>query len=311
MRWQRFGDGFYHATKNAKSRTLSVGGICEDAMCGILSGISSWGEHIGVGSSYGAFLALLCHIAMRLHAIGNHARKEHFGSANTPVILICAHTGLKPGEDGPTHANLQPLQLLQENFFKMNRHHTYTMGSPRDLDADRGGVCGGPSVIAPFVTRPPEKVLDRKSLGLAPASAARTGVYCLKAAKGKSQGTVVLQESGVTYASIEQTLPLLEKAAIDINVYYVASAELFDTLSPTERERTFPTEDAKVAMGITGLTLPTMNRWISSERGQAHTLHPFQKGHFLGRGPGHKVFAILNSCESGAKPYESVDCAGS
>jgi len=31
-------------------------------------------------------------------------------------VLVCAHAGLKTGEDGPTHADPQPLQLLQENF---------------------------------------------------------------------------------------------------------------------------------------------------------------------------------------------------
>ena len=29
---------------------------------------------------------------------------------------MCAHAGLKTGEDGPTHADPQALQLLQENF---------------------------------------------------------------------------------------------------------------------------------------------------------------------------------------------------
>ncbi len=32
------------------------------------------------------------------------------------MILVCAHAGLKTGEDGPTHADPQALQLLQENF---------------------------------------------------------------------------------------------------------------------------------------------------------------------------------------------------
>jgi transketolase len=34
-----------------------------------------------------------------------------------------------------------------------------------------------PAVIAPFVTRPTEKVLDRKALGLSPVNSATTGVY--------------------------------------------------------------------------------------------------------------------------------------
>ena len=56
------------------SRLLAVGGICEDAIAGVLSGISASGQAIGVGSSYGAFMAPLGHIAARLHAIGHQAR---------------------------------------------------------------------------------------------------------------------------------------------------------------------------------------------------------------------------------------------
>jgi hypothetical protein len=42
-------------------------------------------------------------------------------------------------------------------------------------------------------------------------------------------------------------------------------------------------------MGVTGFTLPTMERWVCSARGRAATLHPFRKGHFLGSGPAEKV----------------------
>ena len=44
-------------------------------------------------------------------------------------------------------------------------------------------------------------------------------------------------------------------------------------------------------MGITGFTLPTMYRWVRSDRGRAATLHPFQKGHYLGSGQADKVMA--------------------
>ena len=48
---------------------------------------------------------------------------------------------------------------------------------------------------------------------------------------------------------------------------------------------------ARRAVGITGFTLPTMYRWIRSDLGRAHTLHPFAKGHYLGSGAGEKVIA--------------------
>ena len=77
-----FPGGYWNASTNADARTLSIGGICEDAMSGFLSGLSSFGHHIGVGSSYGAFLAPLGHIAARLHAIGAQARWRKPGSGH-------------------------------------------------------------------------------------------------------------------------------------------------------------------------------------------------------------------------------------
>jgi hypothetical protein len=32
-----------------------------------------------------------------------------------------------------------------------------------------------------------------------------------------------------------------------------------------------------------------MYRWITSERGRQATLYPYQKGRYLGSGPGHRV----------------------
>ena len=94
-----------------------------------------------------------------------------------------------------------------------------------------------PAVIAPVVTRPSEPVLDRGGLGLAPADAASKGVYALREASGRCDATIVLQGSAVTYAFVQQALPLLLDDGIDVDVFYVASAELFDALAPEEQER--------------------------------------------------------------------------
>ena len=107
--------------RNPDARLLSIGGICEDAITGVLSGLAAYGHAIGVGSSYGAFIAPLGHIAARLHAIGAQARQAVTGEPYKPIILVCAHAGLKTGEDGPTHADPQALQLLQENFPRARR----------------------------------------------------------------------------------------------------------------------------------------------------------------------------------------------
>src|SRR3989304_4637104 len=58
-----------------------------------------------------------------------------------------------------------------------------------------------------------------------------------------------------------------------------------------ERRPLCPEERAREAMGITGFPLPTMFRWIRSDRGRALTLHPYQHGHFLGSGQGERVLA--------------------
>ena len=286
-----FPEGYFNSVTNPFSRTLSLGGICEDAMAGILSGLASFGFNIGVGSSYGAFIAPLSHIAARLHAIGNQARQAIVKGPYRPMVLICGHAGVKTGEDGPTHADPQPLQLLEENFPR-GTMITLTPWDPQEMWASfSAALAKRPAVIAPFVTRPNEKVIDRKALGLAPTTEAGQGVYLLKAAEGKSDGTLVLQGSEVGYAFVEETMPLLKHKGINLDVYYVVSAELFDLLPDDEKERIFPAKLGDAALGITGFTLPTMYRWIRSERGRRMTLHPFKRGHFLGSGQAHMVLA--------------------
>jgi transketolase len=286
---QGFPEGWYNAATNPGARMLVTGGICEDAMSGILGGLSTYGKHLGVGSSYGAFIAALGHIAARLHAIGNQARQVIVKEPFKPFILVCAHAGVKTGEDGPTHADPQALQILQGNF-PLGTMITLTPWDPQEIwTLISAALVRRPAVIAPFVTRPAETVLDRSALGLAPAVAAAAGVYRLLSAEGKRDGTLVLQGSDVGYAFVEQTLPLLKEKGINLDVFYVASAELFDLLPAAEREGIFPEAAAQEAMGITGFTLPTLERWVCSGRGRRMSLHPFRKGHFLGSGQANQV----------------------
>ncbi len=288
---QDFPEGYYNSGTNPEARLLSIGGICEDAMAGILSGISTYGHHIGVGSSYGAFIAALGHVAARLHSIGNQARQKIAETPYRTFFLVCAHVGLKTGEDGPTHADPQALQLLMENFPR-GTVITLTPWDPQEIWVlVSAALIKRPAIIAPFVTRPSEKVIDREARGLASATEAASGLYLLRKAQGKQDGTLVLQGSEVAYAFIDEALPQLEKKGIDIDVYYVASTELFDLLPDAEKERIFPDARAQTAMGITGFTLPTMYRWICSDRGRRMTLHPFQKGHYLGSGQAEMVLA--------------------
>ena len=42
-------------------------------------------------------------------------------------------------------------------------------------------------------------------------------------------------------------------------------------------------------MGLTGFTLSTLYRWVTSRKGREFSVHAFQKGHYLGSGPGYRV----------------------
>jgi transketolase len=299
-----FAEGFWNARSNPNARLMAIGGICEDAIAGFMTGLSSYGSHIGVGASYGAFMAPLGHIASRLHAIGGQARQEVAPGPYRPFFLVLAHAGLKTGEDGPTHADPQALQLIQENF-PIGTAISLTPWDPQEVwHLVFEALDKRPAVIAPVVTRPSETVLDRKELGLAPAGDARLGLYPLRLAAGSADATVVLQGSEVAYAFVQDALPLLEHNGIDVDAFYVASAELFDLLPDNEREAIFPESRARVAIGITGFTPPTMYRWVTSARGRAATLHPFRKGRYLGSGPGHRV--LEEAGLDGKSQYEAI-----
>ncbi|MBC8514640.1 hypothetical protein H8D30_02125 [bacterium] len=284
-----FDEGLWNRLSNPGSRLLSAGGICEDGLSGILSGVSSFGAHIGVGSSYGAFMAPLGHISARLHAIGCQSHRETVpNSPYKPFFLVCAHASLKTGEDGPTHADPQALQLLQGNFPK-GTAITLTPWDPAELfPLVTEALVKRPAVIAPFVTRPGETVLDRGALGLPPVTAAKKGVYPLRYHQD-AHVTVVLQGSAATYAFLQDALPTLDTEGVQVNAFYVASEELFDLLPSTEQEEIFPASLREEAFGITDFTFPTLYRWVSSERGRLASLYPFKGEVFLGSGQGHRV----------------------
>jgi transketolase len=286
-----FPAGYWNATEAPLARLLSVGGICEDAIAGVLSGISSFGHHVGVGSSYGAFMAPLGHIAARLHGIGAQAARTAWGVPYRTMVLVAAHAGLKTGEDGPTHADPQALQLLQGNF-PPGVAITLTPWEPQEIwTLLTAALAHRPALLLPFVPRPGDTVLDRRALGLAAPEESATGLYLLRRPRSPAEGTLVLQESAVATTFVKEVLPLLDRDGVSLWIYYVASAELFDLLPEAERERLFPEARALEAMGITGFTLPTMDRWVRSAAGRAATLHPYGKGHFLGSGQGEMVLA--------------------
>jgi len=287
-----FGEGFFHSKNNPTSRLIPVGGICEDAMGAWMSGLSSFGKHIGVTASYGAFLAALEHVAARLHGIGQQAFESTTGDPYKTWIMVNAHAGVKTGEDGPTHADPQALQLLQE-CFPGKVMITLTPWDPREIwPLVVKALRLRPAVLAPFVTRPADILVDRDALRLPPPEAATHGVYALRLEDPHARerhGSIVLQGNGVTTIFVAEVLPQLDREGLNLNVFYVSSAELFQLLNPEIQESIYPDRIAMEAFGITDFTLPTMYRWIKSDEGRRRTLHSFAGGRYLGSGSAKKV----------------------
>ncbi len=68
--------------------------------------------------------------------------------------MVNAHAGPMTGEDGPTHACPQPLQLLQDNFAK-GSSITLTPWDPQEVwPLLIAALNARPALLAPFVTRP-------------------------------------------------------------------------------------------------------------------------------------------------------------
>ena len=275
-----FEAGFYNSASNPLSRRLAIGGICEDGMAAVCSGISAFGKQVGVASSYGAFVAFE-HVAARLYAIGSQALKEAGQKVNS-LILFNGHASLPTGEDGPTHADPQSLQLLQDNF----PQGACITATPLEVDEIWPLVTKAlslrPAVFAPFVVRPNQKLADRAALGMDPARAALKGVYYLHRAARPDAGAVFVQGAGIGKVVTASVLPRLKEENLDVNILYVSSRELFELLPEEEREVLVPARLRRVGMGLTDFTLPTMHAWLLSEKGRRHTLYPFKHSGYLG-----------------------------
>jgi transketolase len=154
------------------------------------------------------------------------------------------------------------------------------------------GLNQRPAILAPFVTRPAEKIVDRVKLNLPPVHAATRGIYAFRRADPAAlqyNGTVVLQGNGVASIFVNEVLARLDQEGLNMNVYYVASVELFKLLSPPEQDTIFPEVLMGHSMGITDFTLPTMVQWVRNNDGLRRSLHSFRGGHYLGSGAGSKV----------------------
>ena len=229
--------------------------------------------------------------AARPHRRAAARHRGQAPGAARPVLAV--RPGLRPRGPQDRRGRADPrrpqaLQLLQENFPRGTVDHADAVGPGRDLAAPgRGARDGGRRSIAPFVTRPNETVAGPRARSAWPRpTPRRTGVYLLRepdaarATAHRAAGErrrLRLRRAGAAAARAGRHRPagLLrgERRAVRPAARRGAEAHL-------------PRGHAREAMGITGFTLPTMYRWIRSDLGRAHTLHPFAKGHFLGSGPG-------------------------
>ena len=283
-----FPAGNFNTVSNPLSRRVACGGICEDGMAAVCSGISSFGKHVAVSASYGAFVAFE-HVAARLHAIGVQAAREAGLQPNT-LVLFNGHASLPTGEDGPTHADPQSLQLLQDNF----PAGACITATPVEVDEIWPIVTKAlslrPAVFAPFVARPSAAFIDRKALGIEPAQNAVNGLYYMHRAKGKADGTVLVQGAGVGRIVLQEVLPALAKHKLNVNIVYITSRELFEALPEKQQEKLLPLALRQTAMGITDFTRPTLDAWLLSRAGRKHTLYPHKDGAFLGSNTASKVY---------------------
>ena len=301
-----FAKGFYNKQTNPDSKYISSGGICEDGLSSVMSGVSAYGTHIGLAASYAAFTSAMMHTQARLHAIGQQCLKEATGQEARTFIIFTGHAGLQTGEDGPTHADPQSLQLVMEDFPKGSAITLTPLDGNDVWPLLTAALAKRPAVLYPVVSRPNIKIIDRQALGAEGAAAAIKGVYKLsKAGKAEADGVIIIQGSGVGEIFCNEVLPKLKQKGLELNVYYVASRELFTMLPSCEQEELFPFKDRQKAIALTDFTLPTMYCWLNSVMGAEYSLYPFMQNKYLTSGKAKDVFKEAHL--DGASQIEKIE----
>lgn len=278
-----FSEGFINE-KNFQGKILASG-ICEDGLSSITCGISASGHYIGVGSSYATFMSPMSFTAVRLYAISHQSKKN---KNLLPAIFVNTHSGIKTGEDGPTHACPQSLSMWK-SFSKLNtKVITLTPFDANELwPLIVFALKQKPAAIIIFVPRIAEVVIDRKTFGFPSVRETVNGIYYLRKTR-KTKKTIIYQGADVV-AELPTVLQEIDKEKIELNILYISSSELFSILPKEKQEEILPEEIKKNAMAITGFTIDTMYEYITSEKGRKFSLHPFNKGNFLGSGNGDDI----------------------
>lgn len=284
-----YAKGFYNKNTNPDSHTVAGGGICEDGLSAVMSGISAYGHQVGVAASYAAFSAAMMHTACRLHAIGQQCYAEATDKPKHTFVVFNGHAGMPTGEDGPTHGDPQALQVIMEDFPKGDAITLTPLDGNDVWPSLTAALNKRPAVLYPVVTRPNVKITDRDLLGGDSALNAKNGVYALTKSAA-AVGVVVVQGSGAGEIFVQEVLPELKKEGIEINAYYVCSRELFTMLSQEEQERIIPQSDKVRAIALTDFTLPTMYCWLKSDMGARMSIYPFKGGKYMTSGKASDVY---------------------
>lgn len=301
-----FAKGFYNKQNNPDCKYIASGGICEDGLSSVMSGVSAYGTHIGLAASYAAFTSAMMHTQARLHAIGQQCFKEATGQEARTFIIFTGHAGLQTGEDGPTHADPQSLQLIMEDFPKGSAITLTPLDGNDVWPLLTAALAKHPAVLYPVVSRPNIKIIDRKALGADNSAASIKGVYKLsKSNKPQADGVIIIQGSGVGEIFCNEVLPKLKQKSLELNVYYVASRELFTMLPLSEQEEILPACDRQKAIAITDFTLPTMYCWLNSVMGAEYSLYPFMQNKYLTSGKAKDVFKEAHL--DGASQMEKIE----
>jgi hypothetical protein len=241
--------------------------LCGDANGTFAAGVASFGRHIGMSWERGG----LDPATARIHGVAEQARRDRTGGPRRTWIAVHDNSGLS---------------TISQEHLPEGTAITLTPWDPREIwPLLVVGLRARPAILCPFVDDSAEPVLDREALGLPPASAAIQGLYAMRCADplAKRQGgTVVLQGRGVATVFLREVLPELDRRAVEMNVFYVASAELFLRLPRARRDEIFPERLARESIGITEFTLPTMLRWVRSEEGIRRSLHRYRGRRFPG-----------------------------
>ena len=230
-------DGFegygWYGRSGSQKGTLLTQEITEFANAGIMAGLASvnmsdspeadFNGFWGITSTYGSF-SYLAYGMMRLFSQMDQDCDLQLGKA----IFVAGHSGPETADDSRTHFGIfspAVTQLFPEGNI-INLHPWEYNEVPVLLAAAL--MLKKPSLIALHLTRPSIEIPDRKALGMASHFDAARGAYIVRdyIAGRPEQGTFFIQGTSAMANTIK-TLPLIDKADLNIKLVYVASPQLF------------------------------------------------------------------------------------